>query len=147
MTDEQKPAEEQKPVNIAYSTLNMKQGKKAQEGIESVRTISAKKPYAWFFDVICNPNQIENARTAAAAIYGEISEVCADMPLERIIVGITVNTKKLPAQTVMYRLNQQVHREDLLLGMHEEFENKRMFLWLGGQPQHPPFEDESEEDA
>lgn len=148
MTDEApKTQEEKKPVSIAYSTLNMKQGKKTEEGIESVKTISAKKPYGWFFDIICNPNQIENARTAAAAIYGEITAVNLEMPQDKIIVGITVNEKMLPAQTIMYRLSQQAAQEDLLLGMHKLFDDRRMFLWIGGQPQHPPFEEESTDET
>ena len=142
MSEEKQP--EKKNISVAYGALDMRSGDKITRGIAQVRKISEQKPYAWFFDIICTPNQIENARTNVAAIYGEITEKNETMPLDKIVVGITVSENLLPAKTIMQRLSEGVKAdEDLTLGMSKYFEEKRLFLWIGGQNQHPVYEDES----
>jgi hypothetical protein len=133
------------PVNIAYGALYMKKGEPIDRAYTQIKNVSKKQPYAWFFDIICTPNQIEAARTNAADLYARIADANLDMPEDKMIVGITVSEKLRPAMTVMQRLSQQVAGEDLLLGMQKYFDDRRMFLWIGGQPQHQPYEEAGDE--
>lgn len=129
---EKKPAPK-KDIAIAYSSLRMDKGEKLPLAKDKIRTLSAKKPYAWFFDIICSANQIPEASRSIAAIYGYTGNYAPQVPDDKVVLGITTKENERPARTLMNRLSNSYPGE--LLG-NLGLETGRKFLWIAGAPQH-----------
>lgn len=135
-------AKKKPDIAIAYSSLRLDKGEKLTLARDKIRTLSAKKPYAWFFDIICTPNQIDEARRCIAAIYSYTGKYAPQVPDDKVILGVTVKENERPARTLMNRLSNKYAGE--MLG-NMGLDTGRRLLWIAGEPQHKVEETPSDE--
>lgn len=119
--------------NVAYGTLYMDGGEKLDKAEEQITKISLKKPFMWFFDIICTPNQIPTAKEHAVKLSYQIEDLNPDMKPVAIVVGVTTKDGERPAQTLLQRISQQ-YKGNKLQGM--KLDDGRHFIWVGGEPRN-----------
>jgi len=127
-------------VGVAYGLLRMKTGEKIEVAEDQIQRLSKKELQAWFFDIICTPNQIPTAKVVAEDVLTLILKYCPDLKASRICVGVTTSNEQRPAHAFMRRATAKQRDEDLFIGYG--LESGRRFLWIGGEP---VVEDEDDE--
>lgn len=134
MDDEQLEARETKrDTAVAYGTVYMDAGEKLDAALEQVDTLSLKKPFMFFFDIVCTPNQLDTAKENAVAISAEIRGMNNGIQEQAIVVGITTKDKERPAQTLLQRIASQ-YEGNKLEGM--KLDDGRHFIYVGGDPKN-----------
>lgn len=116
---------------VAYGSLYMDAGEKREKAEHQIRGISTKKPFMWFFDIVCTPNQLPAANNMATDLTSLIKELNPKIKDVAIVVGVTTKDKVRPAQIIMRRIASR-WQGDKLEGL--ELKSGRRFLWVGGQP-------------
>jgi hypothetical protein len=75
------------------------------ETFEQIDQLSESKPICWFLDVVCTPEQSEEAKLIAKGLATRIQEKNPNMPEKNIVVGITNTDTDLPAKKRLDQLS------------------------------------------
>lgn len=120
---------------VAYGVLDMKSNKKWPVAEAQIREITKQHGdvLMWFFDFVCTPKQIPTAQEYAAEALNLIVELCPEMKITRIVIGVTVKDKDRPAKKVMMGIAAKLTPPEILSRI--DFSTERTYLWVGGQLQ------------
>lgn len=120
---------------IAYGTINMTTGKKWGDAELQIRTITAQhgNVLMWFFDFVCTPNQMPTAQNYVTDAINLIVELCPDIRINRVVVGVCTKDADRPAKQVMMGIAAQMNQEEILRSI--DLQSERIHLWVGGRLQ------------
>lgn len=85
-----------KHVMVAVGSVYIDRGETLEKALDQVRRMSAEKPVAYMFDVLCQPDQIQQGTACLAAVAELISELNPDIPPERKTFGLTTDDRFRP---------------------------------------------------
>lgn len=120
---------------VAYGTIDMRSGKKWPAAEAQIREITKQHGdvMMWMFDFVCTPNQIPTAQEYAAQALNLIVELCPDLKITRIVIGVTIKDEWRPAKQIMMGIAAKLSAPDIMSTI--DFSTERTYLWVGGQLQ------------
>ena len=120
---------------VAYGKLDMRNGKKWDVAEATIRQLAAKHGdvMMWFFDFVCTPNQMETAQGYTVDALNLIVELCPDIKLSRVVIGVCTKDEDRPAKQVMMGIAARLSAPDILSTI--DFGSERIHLWVGGEYQ------------
>lgn len=131
MSDNIEDRETKNDTSVGYGSMYMDSGEKYESAEHLVREVSEKsKPFMFFFDIICTPNQVPAAQEMAVKISHLIEDTNPDMKMGACVVGITTKDKERTAQTLLQRIASQ-YKGDKLQGL--KLDDGRHFIYVDGE--------------
>lgn len=98
-------------IPLAYEILRLDKDDDVFETFEQIDANSESHPICFFLDVVCTPEQSEEAKLIAQGLARRIQEKNPEMPEKNIVVGITNIDTDLPAKKRMDQLTKFIKRK------------------------------------
>jgi hypothetical protein len=86
---------------IALGSVYMDRGETLEYALGAIERLSNQHPSAFYFDILCRPDQVEEAGELLTAVSKKIRELNPDIPAESMAFGLTTDDRFRPAATIL----------------------------------------------